>query len=148
MTQIQMIRTLLCSSLFAALLLGCDNPESARIEEVRSKLVGTWLEEAEAGSVRSRRVLTLAADGKFTDRALTISAGSTTNSKEFAGEWSYDGTNFKRRYMQENGRQYAGGSMRFATFALKELKRSELIVYDSIQGRDAIYRRVPDGTLP
>jgi hypothetical protein len=98
--------------------------------------------------MKLRRVLVLAADGKFTDRVLVVSPGAATDAKEFAGEWSYDGTNLKRRYMQENGRQYAGGAMRYATFALKDVTQSQLIVHDSIQGRDATYRHVAGGTLP
>ena len=67
---------------------------------------------------------------------------------EYAGEWSYDGTNFKRRYLQENGRQFSGGKIRYATFPLASVSPSELVVDDKIQGSKVIYRRVTEGTRP
>ena len=144
-----MFRPLLLSSFLSiALLAGCDNAESQRIEDTRSRLVGTWLREPDADSVPSRRLLVLGADMKFTERIVATSQGGPGERRELAGEWSYDGTHLKRRYLQENGRQFAGGSMRFATFPLVSVGRTELVVDDKIEGRSVTYRRVPDGTQP
>ena len=131
-----------------ALSSGCDSPDNARIEEARTKLVGTWLREVDEGSVKARRVLVLAADGKFTDHVLTATAGEAPEHRELAGEWSFDGTNLKRKYLRENGRQFSGGALRYATFPLLSVTQSELVVKDTIQGRDAGFRRVPEGTTP
>jgi hypothetical protein len=144
-----MFRPLFVSALLSlALLAGCDSAESLRIEDTRSRLVGTWLREPDADSVPSRRLLVLGAEGKFTERIVVSPQGSPAGRRELAGEWSYDGTNLKRRYLQENGRQFAGGSMRFATFPLLSVGRAELVVDDKIEGRPVTYRRVPEGTLP
>ncbi len=103
-------------------------------------MVGTWLEESDPGSLSARRVLSLKADGKFTDEISV--RGSSPERRELAGEWSYDGLNLKRRYLQENGRQFSGGGMRYATFPLKAVTQSELVLEDNIQKRQAKYRRV------
>jgi hypothetical protein len=132
----------------ACVLAGCDDPESVRVEETRARLVGSWLEEAESGGAKSRRVVFLGADGKFTDRIVVSSSGTAAERREFAGEWSFDGTNLKRRYMQENGRQFSGGGMRFATVPVKSVTPSELVIDDNVQGREGRYRRVGDGTQP
>lgn len=139
---------LLPSFLSIVLLTGCDNAESQRIEDTRSRLVGTWLREPDADSVPSRRLLVLGPEGKFTERIVATSQGGPGERRELAGEWSYDGTHLKRRYLRENGRQFAGGSMRFATFPLVSVGRAEMVVDDKIEGRAVTYRRVPDGTQP
>lgn len=130
-----------------SLLAGCDAAQGSRTDEVRTQLVGTWLDEAESGQVKIRRVLALGADGKFSDRLAVTTAGEAERS-EYAGEWSYDGTNFKRRFLQENGRQYSGGKIRYATFPLVSVSRSEFTVNDNIRGAQVVFRRVPEGTIP
>ena len=138
----------LCPLLAAALLAGCDSAESVRIEEARAKLVGTWLEEVAAEDAKSRRVLSLGTDGKFIDRIVLSVPGAPAQRRELAGEWSYDGTNLKRRYLRENGRQFSGSGMRYATFPLRSVTQSELVVDDNIRGKEALWRRVPEGTEP
>lgn len=128
------------------LLGGCDSAESARVDETRAKLVGTWQRTVESDSGKGRRVLTLGRDGKFTDRSERVSSDGAPERQEYAGEWSYDGTHLKRRFLQENGRQFSGGKMRYATFRLKAVSASEFVVDDNIEGRDVTYRRVSEGT--
>jgi hypothetical protein len=132
----------------AAVLAGCGDPEAARIDEARARLVGTWLMESESGFVKSRRVLSLAADGKFVDRESVATGNEPVQRQVYAGEWSYDGMNFKRRFLQENGRQYSGGKIRFATFPLVSVSDRELVLDDNIRGERIAYRRVADGTEP
>ena len=134
--------------LVAAIVSGCESAESARVEDVRGKLVGTWLTEAESGPQKLRRVLALAGDGKFTDHIVIATAGQREERVEFSGEWSYDGANLKRRFLRENGRQYSGSKIRFATFPLVSASSSEFVVDDNIQGAKVAFRRVPDGTAP
>lgn len=143
-----MARVLLLLFLFTAFLAGCDNAESVRVEETRAKLVGTWLREVDGQGAKSRRVLTLDGDGRFTDRVLVSAPDGPSKQREFAGEWSYDGKNLKRRYLQENGRQFSGGGMRYATFPLVSVAQSELVVKDTIEGREVSYRRVLGDTQP
>lgn len=143
-----MRRALLLSTIpVLALLSGCDNAESQRVEGIRTKLSGTWLHEVEGEGAKSRRVVVLGSDGKFIDRVAVLVPGKEAERVELAGEWSYDGINLKRRYLQENGRQFSGG-MRFATFPMISVTDSELVLDDSIAGRRVTYRRVAEGTRP
>lgn len=139
---------LLASFLALAILAGCDNPESARVDDTRSKLTGTWLRETEADGSKLRRVLALGGNGKFIERMLITHSDRAAEKREFAGEWSYDGTNLKRRYLQENGRQFSGGTMRYATFPIGSITQSELVINDNIAGREVSYRRVAEGAQP
>jgi hypothetical protein len=137
------IRALLSTVLLAVTaLVGCSRAEDARIEETRAKLVGTWLEEAEPDTTSARRILSLKADGKFTDEVEIPGPDAPSERRLLAGEWSYDGVNLKRRYLQENGRQFSGGRIRYATFPLSAVTQSEFLVDDNIRKRQARYRRV------
>jgi hypothetical protein len=144
-----MSRTLLpCALVALTLLAGCDSAESLRVAETRAQLAGTWLRELDDETTKVRRVLALGTDGKFSDRLVVTTAGQPAERQEAAGEWSYDGTHLKRRYLQENGRQFSGGKMRYATFPLVSVGRSDLVLNDNLQGREVSFRRVPDGTQP
>lgn len=139
---------LLPALLVLTLLVGCDNEESARNEETRSRLVGTWLSESDSAGAKSRRVVSLGQDGKFADRIHTKAADGQSERLDYTGEWSYDGTNLKRRYLQENGRSFAGGKIRYATQPLVSVSASELVTRDTAEGVELVYRRVPEGTQP
>lgn len=140
--------TLLSTLLTVMLITGCDNVENTRTDETRAKLVGTWLREVESGGMKSRRVLSLSQEGKFADRIHATAADGQSERLDYAGEWSYDGTNLKRRYLQENGRQFSGGKIRYATQPLVSVSSSELVTKDSAGGLELVYRRVPEGTQP
>jgi hypothetical protein len=134
--------------LMVVLMAGCDNAESVRMDETRAQLVGTWLREVESGSMKSRRVLSLSQEGKFVDRIHTTAADGQSERLDYAGEWSYDGTNLKRRYLQENGRQFSGGKIRYATQPLVSVSSSELVTKDNVAGVELVYHRVLEGTQP
>ena len=144
-----MITLLSLLALVAALgLAACDTAESARVDATRAKLIGTWLHESDTGGGKHRRLLILGKDGTFTDRIAVVMATSPKEQIEFGGEWSYDGSNLKRRFLRENGRQYSGGNMRFATFPLISVSESELVLDDNIRNEKATYRRVAEGANP
>lgn len=128
-------------------LAACDNAETARVESTRAKLIGTWLQESDSGGRKYRRVLVLGQDGNFTDQVAIVTAAAKEQ-VEFGGEWSYDGSNLKRRFLRENGRQYSGGGMRFATFPLISVSESELVLDDNIRNEKATYRRVAERAKP
>jgi hypothetical protein len=143
------MRTVLPPLLLAlALLAGCNSEESVRNDETRAKLVGTWVRESESAGAKSRRVIFLDQQGKFADRIRVGAADGQSERLDYAGEWSYDGTNLKRRYLQENGRSFAGGKIRYATQPLVSVSASELVTRDTAEGVELVYRRVPEGTQP
>ncbi len=141
----QMKLGLMAAIVIPLLFAGCDTAESVRIDETRAKFIGTWQRGVELDSGKGRRVLTLGKDGKFMDRSDRVGSDGSLERQEYAGEWSYDGTYLKRRFLQENGRQFSGGKIRYATFQLKAVSASEFVVNDSIEGRDVTYRRVSEG---
>lgn len=136
------MRELLLTLLVAATALAGCSLEDPATAQTRARLVGTWLEQPGPAAASGRRVLSLKADGKFTDEIVDSASGASPQRREFAGEWSYDGTNLKRRYLQENGRQFSGGGMRYATFPLKAVTQSEMVLEDNVQKREAVYRRI------
>lgn len=135
-----MLRSLLITVAILALLVGCEDSENLRVRDTTSKLVGTWQRE-DAGNIRAQRTLVLASDGKFVEKIDIVQSDQTLRRVEFAGEWSYDGTNLKLRFFQENGRKYSGGSMRFATSPLLSVNAAEFVVDDSFAKTKATYRR-------
>ncbi|WP_428000972.1 hypothetical protein [Acidovorax sp.] len=140
---------LLAAALFLPLVLsGCDDAHSARIEETRGRMVGTWLREAEFEGAKLRLVIALGQDGKFTERSKVVAPNGSTESEHYGGEWSYDGTNFKRRYLQQGGRQFSGGGIRYATYQLTSLSCTDFTGRDNREDREITYRRVSEGTEP
>lgn len=126
---------------------GCDDAQSLKAEETRQKLVGTWMREIEKSGDKARRVLVLGADGKFNETLVVEFADGRRGQETRAGEWSYDGMNFKRRYTHENGRQLSG-NFNFATFALTSFDGRQFEGRNHAQGEEIRYRRVPEGTQP
>lgn len=140
-TGTSMARALFLSIAALFLVAGCENADSLRIEETRSKLVGTWLREDGTDGEKSPRLLYLGADGKFVDSISMSNSEGRIERTELSGEWSYDGKSLKRRFLQDNGRQFSGGRMRYATFTLVSAETSEFVVNDNIVGREVRYRR-------
>lgn len=125
----------------ASLLAGCDSAESQRIAQVRSQLAGTWSTSFLAEDARVRHHMVLQPDGKFTQRVHITPPDGPDERVELTGEWSYDGSNFKRRYLTENGRKFAGASIRYATFPLVSVSDTELVTQDTINGGQRVYQR-------
>ena len=109
--------------------------------------MGTWLREIDAPIGKGRRVLVLTADGKFSEELLAHLKDGRTGRETRGGEWTYDGTNLKCRYTQENGRQLSG-NFNFATFELTKLTTSEFEGRNHAQGEEIRYVRVAPGTTP
>jgi hypothetical protein len=138
----------LALGLCCGLLAACQDAEGLRTAQTRTALVGTWLAESEEAGGSMRRVLVLGNEGKFSERISVASTGAPVARKEFAGEWSYDGTHLKRRYLQEDGRQFAGGRIRYATFPLVFVSAEAFVVRDTIVAREVNFRRAAEGTQP
>lgn len=111
-------------------------------------MVGSWLVEATSPESKSRRLMVLGADGTFTDEVQVTRADGLSERVEYGGEWSYDGTNFKRRFLRENGRQFGGSRIRYATFPLLSVSSSELLATDTVAGGQVTFRRVPGNGAP
>ena len=131
------------------LLVACDRPPNDSPEEaVRRRLVGRWLREYEQDGAHVRRLLELAPDGHFREMARVVDASGAVTQHAHAGEWTFDGTNLKRRYTSFDGRQPAAPAMPYATFELRFESNREFVGTDNVRKREVRYRRVDEGTVP
>ena len=139
-----------CAVVLLVALSGCDNPpEDSAARDVQRRLVGTWLREYEEQGTRVRRVLVLLPDGRFHEAShITPPDGLAAQDAQGSGEWVFDGTNLKRRYLVLNGKPAGHPRMPYATFALRFPSRTEFVGVDHVRRREVRYARVPDGTLP
>jgi hypothetical protein len=137
-------------ALLAAISLGaCDNPpDDSPQRAIEERLVGTWLREYTDGGVSVRRVLVLQADGRFRESSVAGDARAPVDASTHEGEWTYDGTNLKRRYLLVNGDKPAAPMVPFATFELRFASPDEFTGLDRVRKREVVYRRVGDGTVP
>lgn len=134
----------------AALLAACTSePADSPADDVRQRLVGTWLREYEEQGTRVRRVLVLQADGKFREMSSILEAGTSQEQQsDGAGEWLFDGTNLKRRYASINGKPVSAPTMPFATFQVSFPSKTEFVGVDHVRKREVRYERVAEGTWP
>lgn len=137
---------LLASAL--ALLAGCDSaPDDSDAAQIRQRLIGTWLRDYEEHGAHIRRVLELDADGHFRESSRVVAQGAEREEHVHAGEWTYDGTNLKRRYTSVDGKPPAAPAMPYATFQI-QLDHNEFVGVDNVRKREVHYERVHDGTVP
>lgn len=130
------------------LLVACDRPPADSFDEaVRRRLVGSWLREYEQDGARVRRLLVLAPDGHFRETARVVDASGAVMLHAHAGEWTYDGTNLKRRYTSFDGKQPAAPTMPYATFELRFESNREFVGIDNVRKREVRYQRVGEGMV-
>ena len=114
------------------LLAACDNPQGQYVQQVSAQLPGTWRYDEVDGGEQVQRTLQLDAGGSFTDTLrLQTQHSAAPETVAYGGQWSYDGTNLKRRYLNENGRQFAGGGFRYSTQPLTSVSPTELVLQDT-----------------
>lgn len=136
--------------LLTAPLAACDDaPADSPAEQVRQRLVGTWLREYEEQGARVRRILVLESSGDFQEMSsIVLPESAQPQIAQGSGAWLYDGTNLKRRYARVNGKPLSAPVVPFVTFALRFPSRSQFVGVDHIRRREVLYHRVPDGTVP
>ena len=137
------------AALFLSILAtACDDADARRREEMKDRLVGTWLEEAEFEGTKFRSVVSLQKGGAFQQTTQVIQPDGTARSEASTGDWVFDGETFKRRYRTMNEKQVRG--ILFASYQVISLTDAELACVDHLtEGkRDVRFRRVPEGTKP
>ncbi len=128
-------------------LAACNNaPADSRADAVQQQLVGSWLREYTQEDARVRRLLVLGEDGLFTEAARVVDATGAVTDYAHAGQWTFDGTNLKRRYTSFNGKQPAAPTLPYVTYQLKFESKYEFIGTDNIRKREVRYSRVAPGT--
>ena len=129
-------------------LAGCDSPPAdSPLDTVQQRLVGSWLRDYEQDGAHVRRLLVLDADGHFTETARVTGRGGTVTAHSNAGEWLYDGTNLKRKYLSSDGKPMSRLTLPFATFALHFESNREFVGVDNLHKLEVRYQRVEQGTV-
>ena len=129
-------------------LSACDSPPvDSALENVQQRLVGSWLRDYEQDGAQVRRLLVLEADGHFTETARVTAPGGTVTEHTSVGEWLYDGTNLKRKYLSSDGKPMSRLTLPFATFALRFESNREFVGIDNLHKLEVHYQRVEQGTL-
>lgn len=141
-------RSAALATLFASFfLVACSEPPAdSPVEAVQQQLVGSWLREYTQEGARVRRLLVLGEDGLFTETARVVDAAGAVTDHAHAGQWTFDGTNLKRRYTSFNGKQPSAPTLPYVTYQLKFESKYEFIGTDNIRKREVRYSRVAQGT--
>lgn len=141
-------RLLGSASLLASFfLVACnDPPADLPAEAVQQQLVGSWLREYTQEGARVRRLLVLGEDGLFTETARVVDAAGVVTDHSHAGQWTFDGTNLKRRYTSFDGKQPSAPTLPYVTYQLKFESRYEFVGTDNVRKREVRYSRVAQGT--
>jgi hypothetical protein len=119
----------------------CDDSSLKANDAVRQRLVGKWLEELSADGNQIRSIITLGQDGNFTELEKIGNTTSSTTQLTHAGEWSFDGINFKRKYTSLNGQPLSNAQFGYATYAVKSFVKNEFIGVDNVRTREARFSR-------
>jgi hypothetical protein len=123
-----------------------DPPADSPAESVQQQLVGSWLREYSQEGAQVRRLLVLADDGRFTETARVVDAAGNVTDHAHAGQWTFDGTNLKRRYTSFDGKQPSAPTLPYVTYQLKFESRHEFVGTDNVRKREVHYSRVQPGT--
>ena len=142
-----MRRRLLSSLVLLAALAGCDSAPDA-IDEVRGRLVGTWLRDYEQDGTRVRRILVLEPDGRFREVSRSLGPQELGTRHAHEGEWLYDGTNLKRRYTLMDGQPVSAPTMPYVALQVRFTGSHDFIAVDNVRRRELRYQRAPAGTEP
>ncbi|MFI8616001.1 hypothetical protein ACIGHN_10885 [Acidovorax sp. NPDC077693] len=135
-------RKLLIGIFGAVLTASCDDSSLKPADDVRQRLIGRWLEEISDGGFQSRSVVTLDRNGTFIEVEEALKANELTMQQTHAGEWSFDGVNFKRKYTNLNGKNLSNASFGYATYAIKFLGEDSFIGIDNVREREYRFSRI------
>lgn len=131
----------------AALIASCDDSSLKPADDIRQRLVGRWLEELSADGNQIRSIVTLDQNGQFLELEKVLDASGSTKQETHAGEWSFDGVNFKRKYTSLNGQSLTNAQFGYATYAVKSFEKDVFIGLDNVRKRETRFSRT-DATIP
>lgn len=129
-------------------IISCGKASAPAEDSIRQKLVGTWLSETEFEETKTRTVTNLDQDGAFREIEKTVPAKGGTVEATYAGEWSFDGVNFKRKYMNKDGRLLPNSKFEYATYAVSMVGINEFMGTDNIQKQAVKFTRTNVDTRP
>lgn len=126
----------------AVLTASCDDSSRKPADDdARQRLIGRWLEELSVDGNQIQSILTLGQDGKFLELEKVLEVGGSTKQETHAGEWSFDGINFKRKYTSLNGQPVPNARFGYATYAVKSFEKDKFVGVDNVRAREARFSR-------
>lgn len=134
-------RNLFLGIFSAVLTASCDDSSPKPAEDVRQRLIGRWLEELSDDGLQIRSIVTLDRDGTFIEVEKTLEASGSTKQETHAGDWSFDGINFKRKYTSLNGQPLSSARFGYATYAVKSFAKNEFVGVDNVRARETRFNR-------
>jgi len=109
---------------------------------VQQKLIGTWVSEFDDRSNKSRVVTELVKDGSFRETETIFKSSGEVDISLHAGDWSFDGANFKRKYTSLEGRPLSNSQFGYVTYAVQEFGGDNFIGIDNIRTLTVRFSRV------
>ncbi|WP_422087892.1 hypothetical protein [Variovorax sp.] len=139
---------LLVLALLLIAIVSCEKKSPLAEDNIRQKLVGTWLSEIDFEGTKTRAVTKVDQDGAFREIEKFVDSKGEAVEVSYAGEWSFDGTNFKRKYMSKDGRPLPSSKFEYATYAVSMVGEGEFVGVDKIQQRTVRFARADEGARP
>lgn len=130
----------------AVLTASCDSSSSKLADKVRQQLIGRWLEELSVDGLQTRSIVTLDRDGTFVEMEKSSDASGLISQQTHAGEWSFDGVNFKRKYTSMNGQPLSNARFGYTTYAVKHIAKNEFVGIDNVRKREVRFSQTEAGT--
>ncbi len=138
---------IMTGALAGIFMTACSGPPAdSPVDAVRQQLVGSWLRDYQQEGANVKRLLVLGDDGRFSETARVVDAAGAVANHAHAGEWTYDGTNLKRRYTSFNGKQPSAPTMPYVTYQLRFESKYEFVGTDNVRKREVRYQRVEAGS--
>lgn len=133
-------------ALTCLLLTACEGSGGeSSVEMGQQRLVGSWLREYNQEGARVRRLLVLEADGSFSETARVEQAGGAITEHLHSGNWTFDGTNLKRKYTSADGKPPSRLTLPYATFQIRFESNREFVGTDNLRQREVRYQRAASG---
>jgi hypothetical protein len=140
------------SPVVLALLListvSCGRPTTPTEDRIRQELVGTWMSETNEEGVRIRVVVNVIGGGGFREVESSVDPDGTSKQNSYAGEWSFDGTNFKRRYTSKDDQPLPNSQVGYTTYAVSMFRADEFLGVDHGHRRTVKFSRMNASTKP
>ncbi|WP_213955785.1 MULTISPECIES: hypothetical protein [unclassified Variovorax] len=110
--------------------------------------MGTWLSESDDEGIRTRTVIALAEAGEFDEVEKIDDGKGTARETRTGGEWSFDGTNFKRKYTRKDGQPLPMNYFATTTYAINMIGDDRFFGVDNLRHRTVSFARAHGSVRP
>ncbi|MEJ8853156.1 hypothetical protein WKW79_01165 [Variovorax robiniae] len=135
-------------ALLLACLAACDPSRPAATANLRAQLIGTWLSESEEEGIRTCTVLELAEPGEFREIEKIDDGKGSPREVRTSGEWSFDGTNLKRKYTRRQGQPLPMNYFATTGYAIHMTSNDRFVGVDNLRHRSVSFERTSTNVCP